>query len=163
MSTTNHIIETINNAARNEYLLINYIDNHVHYYAFGTKNGIRSGHNYYDGAIFLGNCKVYVDATRLNDTNNVRISNPNYGDEKKEIQYSNMVKVVKVDNFPTAAQIYAPGTRNKITMRFNVNGTATDISDTKGGKKYKKSKKQRKSKKSNKSKSKSKKNKNQRK
>jgi hypothetical protein len=162
MSRPADIIETINNA-RNEYLLINYIDNEVHYYAFGTKNGIRSGRNDDGAKIILSNCKVYVDATGLNNTNHVRIPKPYYGSEVKEIQYINIVKVDKVDKVPKAARIYDPGTPNIITMQFNANGTTTDISDTKGGKKYKKSKKQRKSKKSNKSKSKSKKNKNQRK
>jgi len=160
MSTTDDIIQTINDAD-DEYLLINYIDNNlVQYYAFGQKFGTRSGHNYYDGAIRLGNCKVYVDATDLN-TSHVGIPDPDYRDEIKEIKYSNMVKVVKVDKVPITARIYNPGTRNEITMQFNANGTTTVMPDTKGGKKYKKSKKQRKSKKSNKSKS--KKNKNQRK
>ena len=164
MSKPEDIIDTtINNAAPNEYLLINYIDNNVHYYAFGIKNGISSGRNDRDAKIILSNCKVYVDATALNNASHVGIPNPDYGDEVKEIQYIHIVKVDKVDKLPIAARIYAPGTLDIITMQFNIDGTTTVISETKGGKKYKKSKKQRKSKKSNKSKSKSKKNKNQRK
>jgi hypothetical protein len=63
MSTSEHIIKTISNAKPNDYLLINYIDNDVHYYAFGTKNGIGSGRINDDAKIILSNCKVYVDAT----------------------------------------------------------------------------------------------------